>query len=164
MYMAQTGKTGGEVMANDKLLPVEERFRMLMGNIQAGLAVFSASLVLKRETDENGNDAANLYAVFDDAPEKPPRKAVPRGRHVPYRIFRFRFPPAPYGPRPHPRGPRETIPRNRRQGPHGRARRMGHTAPMPPNRPRLGNIAGISNGCHPGSHLLHFPKKRTNYG
>ena len=57
-------------MANDKLLPVEERFRMLMGNIQAGLAVFSASLVLKRETDENGNDAANLYAVFDDAPEK----------------------------------------------------------------------------------------------
>lgn len=58
-------------MANDKLLPVEERFRMLMGNIQVGLAVFIASLVLKRETDENGNDAANLYAVFDDAPEKP---------------------------------------------------------------------------------------------
>ena len=71
MYMAQTGKAGEKVMANDKLLPVEERFRMLMGNIQAGLAVFSASLVLKRETDENGNDAANLYAVFDDAPEKP---------------------------------------------------------------------------------------------
>lgn len=58
-------------MANDKLLPLEERFRMLMGNIQAGLAIFSASLVLKRETDENGNDAANLYAVFDDAPERP---------------------------------------------------------------------------------------------
>lgn len=58
-------------MANDKLLPVEERFRMLMGNIQAGLAIFSASLVLKRETDEDGNDAANLYAVFDDEPEKP---------------------------------------------------------------------------------------------
>lgn len=71
MYMAQTGKAGQEVMTNDKLLPLEERFRMLMGNIQAGLAVFSASLVLKRETDENGNDAANLYAVFDDAPEKP---------------------------------------------------------------------------------------------
>lgn len=71
MYMAQTGKAGQEVMANDKLLPVEERFRMLMGNIQAGLAVFSASLVLKRETDENGNDAANLYAVFDDAPRNP---------------------------------------------------------------------------------------------
>ena len=58
-------------MANDKLLPVEERFQMLMSNIRAGLAIFSASLVLKRETDENGNDAANLYAVFDDAPEKP---------------------------------------------------------------------------------------------
>jgi len=58
-------------MANDKLLPVEERFQMLMGNIQAGLSIFSASLVLKRETDEDGNDAANLYAVFDDAPEKP---------------------------------------------------------------------------------------------
>jgi len=58
-------------MTDDKLLPVEERFRMLMRNIQAGLAIFSASLVLKRETGENGNDAANLYAVFDDAPEKP---------------------------------------------------------------------------------------------
>lgn len=58
-------------MANDKLLPVEERFQMLMRNIRAGLAVFSASLVLKRETDEDGNDAANLYIVFDDAPEKP---------------------------------------------------------------------------------------------
>jgi hypothetical protein len=58
-------------MANDKLLPVEERFHMLMRNIQAGLGIFSASLVLKRETDEVGNDTANLYAVFDDAPEKP---------------------------------------------------------------------------------------------
>lgn len=58
-------------MANDKLLPVEERFEMLMGNIQAGLGIFSASLVLKRETDEDGNDTASLYAVFDDAPEKP---------------------------------------------------------------------------------------------
>lgn len=58
-------------MANDKLLPVEERFQMLMGNIQAGLGIFSASLVLKRETDENGNESASLYAVFDDAPEKP---------------------------------------------------------------------------------------------
>lgn len=58
-------------MANDKILPVEERFQMLMGNIQAGLGIFSASLVLKRETDENGNDSASLYAVFDDAPEKP---------------------------------------------------------------------------------------------
>jgi hypothetical protein len=58
------------MMANDKLLPVEERFQMLMGNIQAGLGIFSASLVLGWETDGNGKDSASLYAVFDDAPEK----------------------------------------------------------------------------------------------
>lgn len=58
-------------MANDKLLPVEERFEMLMGNIRAGLGIFSASLVLGWETDGNGKESASLYAVFDDAPEKP---------------------------------------------------------------------------------------------
>lgn len=71
MYMAHKGKTGEEMMANDKLLPVEERFEMLMGNIRAGLGIFSASLVLGWETDGNGKDSASLYAVFDDAPEKP---------------------------------------------------------------------------------------------
>jgi hypothetical protein len=71
MYMAQKGKPGEEMMTNDKLRPVEERFQMLMGNIQAGLGIFSASLVLGWETDGNGKDSASLYAVFDDAPEKP---------------------------------------------------------------------------------------------
>lgn len=41
-------------MANDKLLPVEERFQMLMGNIQAGLGIFSASLVLGWERERLG--------------------------------------------------------------------------------------------------------------
>lgn len=58
-------------MENSKLPPVEDRYTQLMTAVGDLMESYGASLVLKREPDEHGNDAANLYVEFDSDPGKP---------------------------------------------------------------------------------------------
>lgn len=60
-----------QVTENQSLLPAEDRFNKLRDCILATLSIFDASLVMKRERDEEGHDGMSLYAVFDSDPDKP---------------------------------------------------------------------------------------------
>lgn len=60
-----------QVTEKQALLPVEDRFNKLRDCILATLSIFDASLVMKRERDEEGHDGVSLYAVFDSDPGKP---------------------------------------------------------------------------------------------